>query len=281
MAQQSSRSSRTTIAGEGQRGAGQVLACSSLPSASRDAFSRVFVRTDGPLSLGVGELQGASATGSLSPFVAFFACCAGDNVAAGCGILSKGATSSGPPKPWRVAKPGTNGGVSVAGDGLRAVARCVGLCHATLFMFTAVVAARVAALAYVGLWVGLSGSLVDSLPGATVQARNYLLFDEKQTRDRERRAASGDACPASPSAESRDGSLRLDGARRVDRARRRDDRPPLRGGNTSLAGCNNRNWRAEPGRTRRRPTSRTAAVRAARRSAPGRSSWTARRAWRA
>ena len=43
------------VAGEGQRGAGQVLACSAIAVACA-ILRRVFVGTDGPLSLGAGGL---------------------------------------------------------------------------------------------------------------------------------------------------------------------------------------------------------------------------------
>ena len=81
------------VAGEGQRGAGQVLACSAIAVACA-ILRRVFVGTDGPLSLGVGELECLGNRLTLA-FVAFFGCCAGDTRASELGILIKGATSSG------------------------------------------------------------------------------------------------------------------------------------------------------------------------------------------
>jgi uncharacterized protein (TIGR00297 family) len=162
------------VAGEGQRGAGQVLACSAIAVACA-ILRRVFVGTDGPLSLGVGELECLGNRLTLA-FVAFFGCCAGDTYASELGILSKS-----PPrlvtKPWKVAKPGTNGGISALGTAASAGGGiAMGLCHG-LFMFPPSLR-EAAALAYVGLLAGAGGSLVDSLLGATVQASYFC--SEKQ-----------------------------------------------------------------------------------------------------
>ena len=151
------------IAGEGQRGAGQVLACSAIAVACA-ILRRVFVGTDGPLSLGVGELECLGNRLTLA-FVAFFGCCAGDTYASELGILSKS-----PPrlvtKPWKVAKPGTNGGISALGTVASAAGGiAMGLCHA-LFIFPPSLR-EVAALAYVGLAAGVGGvMLFNALSGA-------------------------------------------------------------------------------------------------------------------
>ena len=59
------------VAGEGQRGAGQVLACSAIAVACA-IMRRLLVGTDGPLSLGVGELECLGNRLTLA-FVAFSA----------------------------------------------------------------------------------------------------------------------------------------------------------------------------------------------------------------
>jgi len=162
-------------AAEGQRGAGQVLACSAIAVASA-IMRRVLVGTDGPLLLRPDELACLGNRFTLA-FVAFFACCAGDTYASELGILSKL-----PPrmvtKPWKVAQPGTNGGVSVLGTFVSAAGGVLmGLCHTAFLLPPSL--REVVALMYVGIVAGVGGSLLDSLLGATVQASYY---DEERKR---------------------------------------------------------------------------------------------------
>lgn len=152
-----------------------MLACSAIAVACA-IMRRVFVGTDGPLLLRRDELACLGNRLTLA-FVAFFACCAGDTYASELGILSKS-----PPrmvtKLWKVAQPGTNGGVSAlgavasAGGGIT-----MGLCHAAFLLPPSL--REAAALVYVGLLAGVGGSLLDSLLGATVQASYY---DEERKR---------------------------------------------------------------------------------------------------
>ena len=144
-----------------------MFACSAIAVACA-LTRRLLVGTDGPLDF--REVQSLGNRLTLA-FVAFFACCAGDTYASELGILSRS-----PPRmvtqPWRVATPGTNGGISTlgtlasAGGGV-----CMGLCHATFLLPPS--AREFAALTYVGLVAGVGGSLLDSLLGATVQATYY------------------------------------------------------------------------------------------------------------
>ena len=118
----------------------------------------------------------ACASGLTLGYVAFFAACAGDTWASELGVLSKS-----PPrlvtKPWRVAEPGTNGGVSTLGTLASAAGGvAMGACHAAFILPPS--ARELAALVYVGLLAGAGGSLLDSLLGATVQATYY--DDERQ-----------------------------------------------------------------------------------------------------
>jgi uncharacterized membrane protein len=178
----------------GERGAGQVLAC-SLIGVICACIRRVVVGRDGPLLFGAGS--GVSSSLALLgdqltlAYVAFFACCAGDTWASELGILSKS-----PPrlitKPWQIVKPGRNGGVSLVGLGASAAGgMLMGLLHgvfvpggiASLLPFIptsitdsltiAQLQREVAVLTSVGFLGGFGGSLLDSLLGATIQATYY------------------------------------------------------------------------------------------------------------
>ena len=207
------------VAGEGQRGAGQVLACSAIAVACA-LMRRVFVGTDGPLSLGVGELECLGNRLTLA-FVAFFGCCAGDTYASELGILSKA-----PPrlvtKPWKVAKPGTNGGISALGTVASAAGGiAMGLCHA-LFIFPPSLR-EVAALVYQASLAGarrVAGRLITR----SDRASQLLLFGEAE--DREEAYRDDDTRLGHPAPLERDGQLRLDGARRVCRIRGAATTPP-------------------------------------------------------
>ena len=154
-------------AAEGQRGADQVLAC-SLIAVVLAVLRRCFVGLDSPIDFGAVACLGNRLT---LGFVAFFAACAGDTWASELGVLSRS-----PPRlitrPWRVAAPGTNGGVSTLGTLASAAGGvAMGLCHGALLMPPT--AREVVALMYVGLLAGTLGSLLDSLLGATLQATFY------------------------------------------------------------------------------------------------------------
>ena len=74
--------------------------------------------------------------------------------------------------PWKVAPPGTNGGVSALGTLASAAGgACMGLSHA-FFLFPPSMG-EILALTSVGLAAGLLGSMLDSFLGATVQATYY------------------------------------------------------------------------------------------------------------
>lgn len=177
----------------GERGAGQVLAC-SLIGVICACIRRIVVGRDGPLLSGVDSVAPSLALlgDQLTlAYVAFFACCAGDTWASELGILSKS-----PPrlitKPWQIVKPGRNGGVSLVGLGASAAGgMLMGLLHgvfvpggiATLLPFVptsitdsltlAQMQREVAVLTFVGFLGGFGGSLLDSLLGATIQATYY------------------------------------------------------------------------------------------------------------
>ncbi|KAL3756554.1 hypothetical protein ACHAWU_009948 [Discostella pseudostelligera] len=179
----------------GERGAGQVLAC-SLIGVICACIRRIVVGRDGPLLSGVDSVLVSPSLALLGDqltlaYVAFFACCAGDTWASELGILSKS-----PPrlitKPWQIVKPGRNGGVSLVGLGASAAGgMLMGLLHgvfvpggiATLLPFVptsitdsltlAQMQREVAVLTFVGFLGGFGGSLLDSLLGATIQATYY------------------------------------------------------------------------------------------------------------
>ena len=113
---------------EGQRGARQVLACSAIAVVCA-LLRRFLVGADGPIDFTDLTCLGNRLT---LGFVAFFACCAGDTYASELGVLS-----SSPPRlvtqPWRVAAPGTNGGITALGTLASAAGGlAMGLCHAAL-----------------------------------------------------------------------------------------------------------------------------------------------------
>jgi uncharacterized membrane protein len=183
----------------GERGAGQVLAC-SLIGVICACIRRIVVGRDGPLLLLSGASGSVTTASSLALFgdqltlayVAFFACCAGDTWASELGILSKS-----PPrlitKPWQKVKPGRNGGVSLVGLGASAAGgMLMGLLHgvfvpggiASLLPFLpssittdslplSQLIREVAVLTFVGFLGGFGGSLLDSFLGATIQATYY------------------------------------------------------------------------------------------------------------
>lgn len=194
----------------GERGAGQVFAC-SLIAVVCACVRRAVVGADGPLQQlpmgGSSAVAAAAAAMSLnSPlallgdrltlaYVAFFACCAGDTWASELGILSKSLPRL-VIKPWKKVPPGTNGGVSLVGLGASAAGgTLMGLLHgifvpggiASLFpasswpssplLSSAISPAQfgreVLVLTFVGFMGGLGGSLLDSLLGATIQATYY------------------------------------------------------------------------------------------------------------
>ena len=181
----------------GERGAGQVLAC-SLIGVVCACIRRLVVGRDGPLLLLTGA-RSAAVSPSLALFgdqltlayVAFFACCAGDTWASELGILSKT-----PPrlitKPWQVVKPGRNGGVSFVGLVASAAGGILmGLLHGVFvpggiaallpFLSSSITNSlalsqfkrEIAVLTFVGFLGGFGGSLLDSLLGATIQATYY------------------------------------------------------------------------------------------------------------
>ena len=184
----------------GERGAGQVLAC-SLIGVICACIRRIVVGRDGPLLLLSGGAAGSTATASslalfgdqlTLAYVAFFACCAGDTWASELGILSKS-----PPrlitKPWQKVKPGSNGGVSLVGLGASAAGgMLMGLLHGVFvpggiasllpFLPSSIVSdslplsqviREVVVLTFVGFLGGFGGSLLDSFLGATIQATYY------------------------------------------------------------------------------------------------------------
>lgn len=177
----------------GERGAGQVLAC-SLVGVICACTRRLVVGRDGPLLADSAVLSPSLALlgDQLTlAYVAFFACCAGDTWASELGILSKS-----PPrlitKPWQIVKPGRNGGVSLVGLVASAAGGILmGFLHgifvpggiASLFPFVPTsitdslplsqLKREVAVLTFVGFLGGFGGSLLDSLLGATIQATYY------------------------------------------------------------------------------------------------------------
>ncbi len=180
----------------GERGAGQVLAC-SLIGVVCACIRRLVVGRDGPLLLLTGARSAESPSLALLgnqltlAYVAFFACCAGDTWASELGILSKT-----PPrlitKPWQIVKPGRNGGVSLVGLVASAAGgMLMGLLHGVFvpggiaallpFLSSSITDSlplsqlkrEVAVLTFVGFLGGFGGSLLDSLLGATIQATYY------------------------------------------------------------------------------------------------------------
>ena len=154
-------------AAEGQRGSRQVLAC-SLIAVVCALLRRVLVGIDGPLRLSTPAEVACLGNRLTLAFVAFFAACAGDTWASEVGVLSRSAPRL-ITRPWVVAAPGTNGGVSGLGTLASAAGGVfIGLCHGLIAW--PVCARDILALVWVGLLGGVGGSLFDSVLGATVQA---------------------------------------------------------------------------------------------------------------
>lgn len=157
-------------AAEGQRGSRQVLAC-SLIAVVCALLRRVLVGIDGPLRLSTPAEVACLGNRLTLAFVAFFAACAGDTWASEVGVLSRSAPRL-ITRPWVVAAPGTNGGVSGLGSLASAAGGVfIGLCHGLIAW--PVCARDILALVWVGLLGGVGGSLFDSVLGATVQATYF------------------------------------------------------------------------------------------------------------
>ena len=170
----------------GNRGIGQVLACSAIGVACAVA-RRVIVGRDTALLTAAAAAAAASSPPLAAigdaltlAYVGFFACCAGDTWASEIGVLSRSRPRS-VLRPWRSVPPGTNGGVSLLGLAASAAGGLVvGLVHALLVpgglaggLTAGAFQREVAVLGLVGLAGGLGGSMIDSLLGATVQATYY------------------------------------------------------------------------------------------------------------
>ncbi|GBG28234.1 Transmembrane protein 19 [Hondaea fermentalgiana] len=153
----------------GQRGAGQVLACSLFATLLAVGHFCKFGFWDGPWDQG-GILHSAVLLGTA----AHYATCAADTWASEVGVLNK----SWPrliTRPWESVPPGTNGGVSALG---LAASFLGGIFAGAVLMLSGPFCAGTSfgqewLLVPISGAFGLLGSLVDSLLGATLQESRY------------------------------------------------------------------------------------------------------------
>ena len=151
----------------GVRGASQVLACSILGTFCAVLESFVF---------GSGSVQGGILWRAQ---VAHYSCCLGDTFASELGMLGGGGTFSIVP-PFKRVPRGANGGVSFAGfvwsavgGGLIGTMAGVGEQIGRGGLTSGEASKGVIAMTVFGGVVGLFGSVVDSILGATVQPTYY------------------------------------------------------------------------------------------------------------
>jgi uncharacterized protein (TIGR00297 family) len=161
----------------GQRGAGQVFACSLYAVAIAVWFA---VARGGDCALGQHRLT----TFAHLNILGFFACCAGDTWASEVGIVlglrAGGSALDDRPRlvvpPFALVPRGTNGAVSLGGTIASALGGLsIGVVYAGMGALTVQAEARsgVPAQLLIGVFGGVAGSFLDSLLGATLQANTF------------------------------------------------------------------------------------------------------------
>ncbi|DBA02000.1 TPA: hypothetical protein N0F65_000247 [Lagenidium giganteum] len=149
----------------GQRSAGQVLACSAI--ATMIAVYHILLFGDAERSISFSQSKVSAIL--LTSYIGHYACCAADTWASELGVLSK----SNPVLITTLKRvpPGTNGAISLVGTVASVLGGAfMGVLYLIVSLFSSTAQVHVITL---GAIMGLIGSLIDSLLGATVQSTWY------------------------------------------------------------------------------------------------------------